>query len=57
MTQGSIPRQLLRFSVPLILGNLFQLSYNMVDTIVIGRFAGSAEEPMLEKWRFMSHFR
>ena len=42
MTQGSIPRQLLRFSVPLILGNLFQLSYNMVDTIVIGRFAGSA---------------
>ena len=42
MTQGNILRQLIRFSVPLILGNLFQLSYNMVDTIVIGRFAGSA---------------
>ena len=42
MTHGNILRQLIRFSVPLILGNLFQLSYNMVDTIVIGRFAGSA---------------
>ena len=41
MTRGGILRQLIRFSVPLILGNLFQLSYNMVDTIVIGRFAGS----------------
>lgn len=41
MTHGNILRQLIRFSVPLILGNLFQLSYNMVDTIVIGRFAGS----------------
>ncbi len=41
MTRGSIPQHLIRFSVPLILGNLFQLSYNMVDTIVIGRFAGS----------------
>ena len=42
MTRGSITRQLIGFSVPLILGNLFQLSYNMVDTIVVGRFAGSA---------------
>ena len=42
MTEGSPVRHLIRFSVPLILGNLFQLSYNMVDTIVVGRFAGSA---------------
>ena len=42
LTQGSIPRHLISFAVPLMLGNLFQLSYNMVDTIVIGRFAGSA---------------
>ena len=41
MTSGDILRHLIRFSVPLMLGNLFQLSYNMVDTIVIGRFAGS----------------
>ena len=42
LTQGGVSRHLLSFSVPLMLGNLFQLSYNMVDTIVIGRFAGSA---------------
>ncbi len=42
MTEGSPVRHLIRFSVPLVLGNLFQLSYNMVDTIVVGRFAGSA---------------
>ena len=41
LTQGSIVRHLVTFAVPLMLGNLFQLSYNMVDTIVIGRFAGS----------------
>lgn len=41
MTSGSIFRQLISFSIPLMLGNLFQLSYNMVDTIVIGRFVGS----------------
>ena len=40
LTQGSILRHLVSFSLPLMLGNLFQLSYNMVDTIVIGRFAG-----------------
>ena len=41
LTRGSILRHLVSFAVPLMLGNLFQLSYNMVDTIVIGRFAGS----------------
>ncbi len=41
LTRGSITRHLVSFAVPLMLGNLFQLSYNMVDTIVIGRFAGS----------------
>ncbi len=41
MTSGNIFRQLIAFSLPLVLGNLFQLSYNMVDTIVIGRFVGS----------------
>lgn len=42
MTRGSLLRHLIAFSIPLMLGNLFQLSYNMVDTVVIGRFAGSA---------------
>ena len=38
MTQGSITRQLISYSVPLILGNLFQLTYNAVDSIIAGRF-------------------
>jgi len=41
LTHGNIIHHLISFSIPLMLGNLFQLSYNMVDTIVIGRFAGS----------------
>lgn len=31
---------MIRFSIPLILGNLFQLTYNAVDSIIVGRFAG-----------------
>ena len=40
MTQGGIFRHLIRYSVPLILGNLFQLTYNVVDSIIAGRFIG-----------------
>ena len=38
MTQGSIVRQLLLFAVPLMLGNIFQMLYNTVDSIVVGNF-------------------
>ncbi len=40
MTKGNISSQLIRFSIPLVLGNLFQLTYNAVDSIIVGRFAG-----------------
>ncbi len=40
MTEGSIPRHLINYSVPLILGNVFQLTYNAVDSIIAGRFIG-----------------
>lgn len=40
MTTGNIPKHLVSFSIPLILGNLFQLTYNAVDSIVVGQFAG-----------------
>lgn len=40
MTEGSIWRQLLRFSIPLILGNLFQQLYNTVDSIIVGNYIG-----------------
>ena len=40
MTKGSITGHLIRYSVPLIVGNLFQLAYNAVDSIIAGRFIG-----------------
>lgn len=40
MTQGSIYKNILLFAVPLFIGNIFQQLYNMVDSIVVGRFVG-----------------
>lgn len=40
MTQGNPMKLLFHFTIPLILGNIFQLTYNTVDTIIVGRFAG-----------------
>jgi putative MATE family efflux protein len=40
MTEGKILNHLIRYAVPLILGNLFQLTYNAVDSIIVGRFIG-----------------
>ena len=41
MTQGSIFRLLLQFSLPLLAGNLFQQLYNMVDTWVVGNYVSN----------------
>ncbi len=40
MTVGRISPQLIRFAIPLILGNFFQLTYNAADSIIVGRFIG-----------------
>lgn len=40
MTEGVIWKELLFFSVPLLLGNLFQQMYNAVDSIVVGNYIG-----------------
>lgn len=41
MTEGSIWKKILFFSIPLILGNLFQQLYNTVDSIIVGNYIGS----------------
>lgn len=41
MTEGSIPKKILFFAIPLFLGNLFQQLYNMVDSLIVGNFLGS----------------
>lgn len=40
MTEGTIWPILLQFTIPLLLGNLFQLLYNTVDSMVVGNFVG-----------------
>ncbi len=40
MTEGSIVKLLVNFTLPLLVGNLFQQFYNMVDTWVVGNFVG-----------------
>ena len=40
MTEGSIIGQIIMFSLPLMLGNIFQMLYNTVDSIVVGNFVG-----------------
>lgn len=40
MTEGNIIQHLVRFSVPLLIGNIFQVLYNTVDSIVLGNFIG-----------------
>ena len=41
LTKGNIIRQLVGYAVPLVLGSLFQLAYNAVDSIIAGRFIGT----------------
>ena len=41
MTKGSPLPVILRFTLPLIIGNIFQQLYNMADTIIVGRYVGA----------------
>lgn len=41
MTVGSPMRLLIVFAIPLLIGSIFQMMYNMVDTIVLGRFVSA----------------
>lgn len=41
MTEGSIPRLLIMFAIPLLLGNIFQQFYNMVDSWVVGNYVSN----------------
>ncbi|GFZ32271.1 MATE family efflux transporter [Clostridium zeae] len=41
MTKGNISKHLVSFAIPLILGNLFQLTYNAADSIFVGKFVGT----------------
>lgn len=40
LTKGSIIRLMLLFSLPILLGSLFQQAYNLVDIIIVGKKLG-----------------
>ncbi len=40
MTKGPILSAILKFTIPLFIGNMFQQFYNMADTVIVGRFVG-----------------
>ena len=40
MTEGNIAKQILLFSLPMLLSNLFQQMYNTADLIIVGNFIG-----------------
>ena len=41
MTTGNSAKQILKFSLPLLIGTVFQQFYNMVDSIIVGKFLGT----------------
>ena len=41
MTEGNPVKLLLLFSIPMLIGNVFQQMYNLADSIIVGRFIGS----------------
>ena len=43
LTTGKVFPVLIRFSIPIILGNLFQLVYNFTDSLMVGRILGAKE--------------
>ena len=41
MTEGSPLRQIMRFAVPMLFASIFQQLYNLVDTLIVGRYLGA----------------
>lgn len=41
MTSGSPAKHIIRFALPLLVGNLFQQLYNMVDSLIVGNYVGA----------------
>ena len=40
MTSGNEIALLIKFTIPMLLGNLFQQFYNLADTVIVGQFGG-----------------
>lgn len=40
LTQGNVTKTMLRFALPMIVGNLLQQCYNIADTLIVGKYIG-----------------
>jgi len=47
MTSGKVSSLLIGFTIPLVLGNLLQLTYNAADSIIVGRLSVLMRLPLL----------
>lgn len=56
LTEGSVTRLLLVFAFPILLSNLLQTFYNMVDMVVIGQFVGKSGLSAVSIGGDMLHF-
>ena len=41
MTVGTPWKIILNFTIPIVIGNIFQQFYSMVDTVIVGKFVGT----------------
>ena len=41
LTEGTIAKNIIKFAIPMFIGNLFQQLYNVADSLVVGNFLGS----------------
>ena len=54
LTKGNITRGLWGFALPLMLGNVLQQLYNLVDTWVVGRYVGDNDISYISNYRLVS---
>ena len=40
LTQGTVWKQILRFALPMLIGNVFQQLYNLTDSVIVGNYLG-----------------
>ncbi len=41
MTEGNATSRIIKFSIPMLIGNIFQQLYNLVDSVIVGQFVGA----------------